>query len=93
MTEINIVFRCSDDQNLLCSTLAIGAVTSKILFNLLSENGLHEAALRTAVNTEEPSIGHWWKKWNATTCYEAFPNSNSDTNAHGTLNHIFLCGG
>jgi len=48
-------------------TLAVGAVTSKILFNILSENGLHESALRTAVTTDEPSIGHWWKKWNATT--------------------------
>merc|ERR1711871_637556 len=29
----------------------------------------------------------------ATTCYEAFPNTNSPTNPSGTLNHIFLCGG
>jgi alpha-L-rhamnosidase len=34
-----------------------------------------------------------WKKWNATTCYEAFPNTNNATNPSGTLNHIFLCGG
>ena len=74
-------------------TMAVGAVTSKILFNLLSENGLHETALRAAINTEEPSIGHWWKKWNATTCYEAFPGANDATNSHGSLNHIFLCGG
>ena len=74
-------------------TLAVGAVTSKILFNMLSENGLHESALRTAINTDEPSIGHWWKEWNATTCFEAFPNTNSATNPSGTLNHIFLCGG
>lgn len=63
-------------------TLAVGAVTSKILFNMLSENGLHESALRTAINTEEPSIGHWWKKWNATTCYEAFPNTNNATSTY-----------
>ena len=57
-------------------TMAVGAVTSKIIFNMLSENGVHEAALRTAINTEEPSIGYWWKRWNATTCYEAFPAAN-----------------
>ena len=39
----------------------------RAVFNMLSENGLHESALRTAINTDEPSIGHWWKKWNATT--------------------------
>ena len=60
---------------------------------MLSENGLHETALRAAINTEEPSIGHWWEKWNATTCYEAFPATNNATNTHGSLNHIFLCGG
>jgi len=73
-------------------TMAVGAVTSKILFNLLSENGLHETALRAATTTEEPSIGHWWKQWNATTCYEAFPGANNATNSHGSLNHIFLSG-
>ena len=39
-------------------TLRVGAVTSKILLNILSENGLHETALRTATSTEEPSWGH-----------------------------------
>jgi hypothetical protein len=53
---------------------------------MLSENGLHESAVRAAINTEEPSIGHWWKQWNATTCYEAFPNSPVKTG--GTLNHV-----
>ena len=112
-------------------TMAVGAVTSKIIFNMLSENGVHEAALRTAINTEEPSIGYWWKRWNATTCYEAFPAANDASSefpcssalcvplpaarcvplcthaalvphivfvfaladSHGTLNHVFLCGG
>ena len=52
-------------------TLRVGAVTSKILLNVLSENGLHETALRTATNTDEDSWGYWWKN-NATTCYEAW---------------------
>ena len=82
-----------DDIKSINYTLAIGAVTSKILFNLLSENGLHETALRTAISTDEPSIGYWWKKWNATTCYEAFPAENSPDNRQRSLNHIFLCGG
>ena len=43
--------------------------------------GLHESALRTAISTEEPSIGYWWKRWNATTCYEAFPDTNNATSA------------
>jgi alpha-L-rhamnosidase len=79
-------------------TLRVGAVTSKILLNVLSENGLHETALRTATSTEEPSWGHWWKAYNATTCYEAFPNNpfpskQNEPAGIGTLNHIFLCGG
>jgi alpha-L-rhamnosidase len=79
-------------------TLRVGAVTSKILLNVLSENGLHETALRTATSTDMPSWGHWWKAYNATTCYEAFPNSpfpskQSEPAGIGTLNHIFLCGG
>ncbi len=53
---------------------------------------MHETALRTAIGTDEPSIGYWWKKWNATTCYEAFPAETSPTNGP-SLNHIFLCGG
>lgn len=77
----HVVNTVSADLDAINYTLAVGAVTSKILFNVLSENGLHEAALRTAINTEEPSIGHWWKKWNATTCFEAFPDSNNATSA------------
>lgn len=79
-------------------TLRVGAVTAKILLNILSDNGLHETALRTAMGTQEPSWGHWWKAWNATTCYEAFPNNpfpsqQNEPHGIGTLNHIFLCGG
>ena len=60
----------------------------------MSEHGLHESALRAAISTDEPSIGHWWKAFNATTCYEAFPGGPDVSNdMHGTLNHIFLCGG
>ena len=51
-------------------TLRVGAVTSKILLNILSENGLHETALRTATSTEEPSWGHvsdlLWHCWHGT---------------------------
>ena len=82
----------------------VGAVTSKILLNVLSDNGLHETALRTATATTEPSWGFWWAR-NSTTCWEAFPQ-NEGKPGHGsgksgvavpsnggTLNHIFLCGG
>ena len=57
-----LVKTVADDIEAISYTLAVGAVTSKILFNMLSENGLHESALRTAINTDEPSIGHWWKR-------------------------------
>ena len=33
----------------------VGAVTSKILLNVLSDHGLHETALRVATTTDEPS--------------------------------------
>ena len=73
----HIVNTVRDDLVALNYTMAVGAVTSKIVFNVLTENGMHESALRMAIGTEEPSIGHWWKKWNATTCFETFPSSNS----------------
>lgn len=71
-------------------TLRIGAVTSKLLLNVLSENGLHETALRAATGTARPSWGYWWSQ-NMTTCAEAWTNNFEFQ--HGTLNHIFLCGG
>jgi alpha-L-rhamnosidase len=71
-------------------TLRVGAVTAKLLLNVLSENGLHESALRTATANAMPSWGYWWEQ-NLTTCAEAFPNNF--TFQQGTLNHIFLCGG
>jgi alpha-L-rhamnosidase len=88
-------------------TLRVGAVTSKILLNVLSESGHHETALRAATTTAEDSWGYWWAN-NATTCYESWPINQvaSGTepvgtpppgtigiNPRGTLNHIFLCGG
>jgi alpha-L-rhamnosidase len=88
----DVVKTVGNDMKAIDYTMAVGAVTSKIVFNVLSEHGMHEAALRAAINTDEPSIGHWWKRWNATTCYEAFPGSPL-TNQTGSLNHIFLCGG
>jgi hypothetical protein len=39
----------------------VGAVTSKILLNVLSENGLHHTALRTATTDTEPSWGFWFR--------------------------------
>ena len=72
-------------------TPRVGAVTSRILLNVLSENGLHEAALRAATTTQEPSWGHWWSQ-NATTCFEAWANAPMLPD-QGTLNHVFLCGG
>lgn len=66
--------------------LAVGAVTSKILLNVLSDNGLHKSAMRVATQTTEPSWGYWWTQ-NSTTCWEAFPGGSD------TRNHIFLCGG
>ena len=88
-------------------TLRVGAVTSKILLNVLSENGRHETALRAATTTAEDSWGFWWAN-NATTCYESWPidqvasgiEPTPGTLPPGTigikpmsLNHIFLCGG
>jgi len=68
-------------------TPQVGSVTSKIILNVLSENGLHSTALRVATTTQEPSWGWWWAN-NATTCWEAFGGGQSLTR-----NHIFLCGG
>ena len=72
-------------------TLRVGAVTSKLLLNVLSENGLHGTALRAATNTAEDSWGFWLEQ-NATTCFEAWSNT-PHLPSKGTLNHIFLCGG
>ena len=74
--------------------LSVGAVTSKILLNLLSENGQHETALRVATGTDEPSWGYWLTQ-NATTCWESWPKvSTVDVPKNGqSFNHIFLCGG
>lgn len=68
----------------------IGAVTSKVLLDVLSENGLHETALRTATTTTAPSWGFWWAR-NSSTCWESWPLATG--HGHGTVNHIFLCGG
>jgi alpha-L-rhamnosidase len=67
-------------------TPQVGSVTSKIILNVLSENGLHSTALRVATTTQKPSWGWWWSQ-NATTCWEAFGGGGL------TRNHIFLCGG
>lgn len=64
----------------------VGAVTSKILLNVLSDNNLHATALKTATSTAQPSWGYWWSQ-NSSTCWESWPIG------HGTRNHIFLCGG
>ena len=77
--------------NLCCShgcdlTKCVPLSCSKIILNVLSENGHHRTALRAATTTQAPSWGWWWTQ-NATTCWEAFPGGG------GTRNHIFLCGG
>ena len=68
----------------------VGAVTSKILLNVLSDNGLHETALKTATATTAPSWGYWWTL-NSSTCWESWPLDSG--HGSGTVNHIFLCGG
>jgi hypothetical protein len=68
----------------------VGAVTSKILLNVLSDNGLHDTALRTATTTNAPSWGFWWSR-NSSTCWESWPLDGG--HGAGTVNHIFLCGG
>lgn len=73
-------------------TLRVGAVTSKVLLDVLSSNGLHDAALKMASQTAEPSWGWWWTQ-NATTCWESWPGGLIEGDAGGTHNHIFLCGG
>ena len=44
-------------------TPAVGAVTSKILLNVLSDHGLHETALRVATTTTEPSWGYLLRQY------------------------------
>jgi alpha-L-rhamnosidase len=79
--------------------LSTGAVTSKWLLGVLSENGLHSAALKIATQTTSPSWG-WWLALNATTCMETWHNGTGhhpgigpflgSVNSH---NHVYLCGG
>jgi alpha-L-rhamnosidase len=66
--------------------LQVGAVTAKPLLNQLSSHGLHSAALRVATQTTEPSWGHWFSAYNATSCHEKWTSDSS-------RNHVFLCGG
>lgn len=80
-------------------TLRVGAVTSKIILDVLSSNGKHESALKLATQTAEPSWGFWWAN-NATTCWENWPGNGGypdpdwkSGDSAGTRNHIFLCGG
>ena len=81
-------------------TLRVGAVTSKVLLDVLSSHGKHDSALRLAMQTAEPSWGYWWAN-NATTCWENWPGNSGfpvptgwvHGDSAGTRNHIFLCGG
>ena len=57
-------------------------MTSKILLGVLSSNGLHEAALRVATQTTEPSWGYWWAQ-GSTTCWETWKGLQE-----GTRNHV-----
>jgi alpha-L-rhamnosidase len=80
--------------------LAVGAVTGKILLNVLSDHGLHSSAMKVATQTTSPSWGFWWSQ-GSTTCWETFPTNENATSAAGgpghtpqgqtTKNHIFLC--
>jgi alpha-L-rhamnosidase len=63
--------------------LQVGAVTAKPLLNQLSSHGLHSAALRIATQTTEPSWGHWFSAYNATTCHEKWTSDSS-------RDHVFL---
>ena len=74
-------------------------MTSKLILDVLSSNGHHDAALRLATQTAEPSWGFWWAN-NATTCWENWPGNGGfpdpdwkKGDSAGTRNHIFLCGG
>lgn len=71
-----------DLQNRTDYHLGTGAVTSKYLLNVLSENGLHNAALRVATQETAPSWG-FWRANNATTCWESWGTGASH-------NHIFV---
>ena len=64
--------------------LRVGAVTAKILLNVLSENGLHAAAMRVATQTTLPSWGFWLTQ-NATTCWETFAGC-AGVGCNSTLN-------
>jgi hypothetical protein len=80
------------DQREPAYTAAVGAVTSKIILNVLSDNGLHESALRVATQTAAPSWGFWWTQ-GATTCWEAWPGGASPVGrpGDGTKNHVSAC--
>ena len=77
------------EQRVPAYTANVGAVTSKIILNVLSENGLHESALRVATQTAAPSWGYWWTQ-GATTCWEAWPGGASPVGppGDGTKNHV-----
>ena len=54
----------------------------------------HDAALRVALGTAEPSWGYWLSK-GATTCWESWTAMTQphDDHHHGSRNHAWLCGG
>merc|ERR1719486_1366507 len=56
-------------------TLRVGAVTSKIILDVLSSNGKHDSALKLATQTAKFSWGFWWAN-NATTCWENWPGNS-----------------
>ena len=79
--------------------LSTGAVMSNWLLNVLSDNSMHDAALRVASQTTFPSWG-WWLAMNATTCWETWHNGTGHHTGIGPFlgsvnshNHVFLCGG
>lgn len=65
-------------------------VVSKIMLNVLSENGLHSTALKVATKRTPPSWGAWLQE-GSTTCREAWVRTGAELGA--SLNHGYLCGG
>ena len=73
--------------------LTVGSAGQKWLLRTLSEEGKHDTALQVALQTSEPSWGHWISQ-GATTCWENWSGFADDAHPPTpTHNHIFLCGG
>eukprot|EP01052_Picozoa_sp_SAG31_P008995 SAG31_NODE_464_length_15318_cov_17.930876_8_plen_365_part_00 len=80
--------------------LSVGAVGSRTLLNVLSDQGAdgHDAALRLVLRRQFPGWGYMVMS-NASTCWEGWDNETSPAytmrggHFHGSHNHAWLCGG